>query len=117
MSDSTMHILGILLVFCLFGAFYYIGVFIRNYKETDTVVFNKILFINGIYGLLETLIINWVIFEVIFSSNNSTSDLDIIKQLLIAMAICLKNGYSYKETLASIAAPHPHPHSENPVGP
>jgi len=82
--------------------FYYVGVFIRNHKETKLGI-TKIVFINSIYGFIETLIINWVIFEYIFESKEATSDLDIIKQLLVAIAICIKNGYSYKETLASIA--------------
>ncbi|MCP4050107.1 MAG: hypothetical protein GY730_05310 [bacterium] len=108
MNESTTY-LAIGLVFLLFGIFYYIGVLIRNYKENDILSLNKVVIVNGIYGLLETLIINWVIFEVIFSASAATNELDIIKQLLIAMAICLKNGYSYKETLASIASANPSP--------
>ena len=91
-------------VFALFSAFYYVGVYIRNYKETNKGM-TRIVFLNGMYGLLETLIINWIIFEVIFADNTANNELDIIKQLLVAIAICLKNGYSYKETLASLATP------------
>ena len=105
MEQSIQIYIAMSIVFIVLSIFYFIGVYIRNYKETSSSRISFIVFLNSLYGLFETMIINWVIFELLLGNTGATSELDTGKQLVVAIAICLKNGYAYKETLASLASP------------